>query len=156
MTRNLEQSIRQSLGWSLAGNFTLRLGILVVGIVLARLLTAEQFGVYAIALALQTLLQTLATVGLGAALVRCDEPERLAPTVATIALVSGSVLAGAMAMWSRPAAELVGVPDAASVIAVLSLTMVLTGIATVPHALLTRRFEQKTLFILAFITSSIT
>ncbi len=146
MTGSLEQSVRQSLKWSLAGNFIVRFGTVLVGIVLARLLTVEEFGVYAIALSVQMLLQTLPTAGLGATLVRAEDPERLAPTVATIALTIGAAICGAMALLARPAADLVGVPDAAPVIAVLSFTLLLTGVAAVPSAFLVRRFEQKKLF----------
>jgi PST family polysaccharide transporter len=146
MEGSLKQSVPRALTWGLASTITMRLGGLVVGIVLARLLTPEQFGVYAVALTVQTVLQMLAGLGLGAALIRAEDPERMAPTVATLALISGAVLCGAMALCAGPAADLIGVPDAASVIAVLSLTMLLTGVAVVPFTLLNRNFEQKKLF----------
>ncbi len=62
------------------------MGGLVVGIVLARLLAPEQFGVYAVALTVQSILITVADLGLSADLIRSDEPERIAPTVATLGL----------------------------------------------------------------------
>jgi PST family polysaccharide transporter len=113
---------------------------------LARLLTPDQFGVYAVALTVQVMLQMITGLGLGAPLIRTDDPERLAPTVATLALASGVVLCGAMALSAGSAAELIGVPAAAPVILVLSLTMLLSGIAVVPYNLLGRNFEQKKMF----------
>lgn len=146
MRRSLGQSIRRGLAWSLASTITVRLGGLIVGIVLARLLTPEQFGVYAVALTVVTILITLADLGLGAVLLRSEDPERLAPTVATLGLVAGTVLAGAMALSSGVAAAAFGVPDAAPVIAVLSLSLLLGGVAVVPYSMLLRNFEQNKLF----------
>ncbi|MFC7448772.1 oligosaccharide flippase family protein [Rhodococcus daqingensis] len=146
MRRNLGQSIRHGLAWSLAGTIIVRLGGLVVGIVLARLLTPEQFGVYAVALTVTTILITLADLGLGAVLLRADDPERLAPTVATLGLLAGTLLAGGMALSSGIVAAAFGIPDAAPVIAVLSLSLLLGGIAVVPYSLLLRNFEQNKLF----------
>ena len=85
----LTQQIRRGLAWSSLNNLVLRAGSFLVGIVLARLLTPEQFGVYAIALTVQAVLMTLADLGLSADLVRSDDPERRAPSVGLLGLVSG-------------------------------------------------------------------
>jgi lipopolysaccharide exporter len=141
-----KQSVRRGLTWGLANTMTLRLGSLVLGIVLARLLTPDQFGVYAVALTVQSILIMFADLGLGAALIRTDDPERLAPTVATLGLISGAVLCSAVAFCSGPMANLFGVSDAGPVIMVMSLTLLLGGVAVVPYTLLVRGFEQKKLF----------
>ena len=64
------------IAWSGAANLVLRIGSLVVGICLARLLSPEHFGVYGVALIVQTILMSLADLGLSADLIRSDEPER--------------------------------------------------------------------------------
>jgi lipopolysaccharide exporter len=143
---SLKQAVPRALTWGLASSIIARLGNFVVTLVLARFLTPGEFGVYAVALTVQTILQMLAPLGLGAVLIRTKDPERLAPTVATLALIGGAVLCGAMALCSGLAADLIRVPDAAPVIAVLSLTMLLSGVAVVPFTLLARNFEQKKLF----------
>jgi PST family polysaccharide transporter len=78
--------------WSGVSTIVLRLGSVLVGIVLARILTPDQFGVYAIALTVQGILMTVADLGLSAELIRSDDPERIAPTVATFGLISGAGL----------------------------------------------------------------
>ncbi|MFC9786522.1 oligosaccharide flippase family protein [Rhodococcus sp. NPDC127528] len=146
MSVDLERLIRHGLAWSLASALTLRLGSLVLGIVLARLLTPGEFGVYAVALTVQTVLVTLADLALSAYLVHTTDPERRAPTVATLGLLAGMALTGAMALSARVVADLFGAQAAAPVIVVLSFTLLVSGIGVVPFGMLQRNFEQKKLF----------
>ena len=116
--------------WSGLGTIVLRLGGLVVGIILARTLTPEQFGVYAIALTVQAILMTVADLGLSADLIRSEDPDRIAPTVATLGLVSGTVLTVGALWGSGGLAEVLGSPQAAPAIALLSFTLLLGGATT--------------------------
>ena len=143
---SLASRVRRGLVWSTLSSMVLRLGSLALGIVLARLLAPEDFGIYAIALTVQSILMTVADLGMSADLVRAEDPARRAPTVATLSLVSGICLALMMSATAGPAAALMGVPDAADVIMVLSLTLVVSGAGVVPYAHLQREFEQRKLF----------
>ncbi len=143
---SLRGQVRRGLGWSLTSALVLRLGSLVLGIVLARLLTPETFGVYAVALTVQSILMTLSDLGLSADLIRSRDPERRAPTVATLSLISAVLLAILMSSIAVPLATAMGAPSAAPVIVVLSLTLVLSGLGVVPYAKLQRDIEQKKLF----------
>ena len=91
--------------WSGVSTILLKLGGLVVGVILARILAPEQFGVYAVALTVQAILMTVADLGLSADLIRTAHPERIAPTVATLGLLSGSVLTVTTALLSGPLAS---------------------------------------------------
>lgn len=144
-------AVRRGLMWSSINSLVLRMGGLVVGIVLARILAPEQFGVYALALTVQAILMTLADLGLSADLIRSDNPQAIAPTVATLGAMSGATLGLAMAATAPWAASLLGSPESAGVIAALSLTLVLAGLGVVPFATLSRRFEQKKLFNIAIV-----
>lgn len=146
MTTDLGQSIRHGLVWSMASALTLRLGSLVLGIALARLLSPEEFGVYAVALTVQTILITLVDLGLTADLVRSPDPARRAPTVATLGLVVGIALSALMMTASGAIADIFRSPDAASVIMVMSGSMIASGAGVVPLASLQRTFDQKKLF----------
>jgi len=137
--------------WSAVSSLLLRLGGVVVGIVLARILAPEQFGVFAIALTVQGVLMTLADLGLSADLIRAENPERIAPTIATLGLVSGGLLAAGTAATSAPLAAALGSADAAPVIAVLSITLLLAGASVVPYGMLQRRFQQRELFLVAVV-----
>lgn len=151
MTEAVALGTRAARGaaWSGVSSLLLRLGGVVVGIVLARILAPEQFGVFAIALTVQGVLMTLADLGLSADLIRSEHPERIAPTVATLGLVSGIALAIGTAATSAPLADLLGTPEAAPVLAVLSITLLLAGASVVPYGMLQRRFQQRELFVVA-------
>ncbi|MEJ3405280.1 lipopolysaccharide biosynthesis protein [Rathayibacter sp. YIM 133350] len=141
--------VGSGVAWSTVNSLALRLGGLVVGIVLARVLTPEQFGLYAIALTVQTILMTLADLGLSADLIRSDDPRKRAPTVATLGATVGFALTLTMIALSGQVAATLGAPAAAPAIAVLSGTLLLAGIGVVPYAMLQRRFEQRKLFVVA-------
>lgn len=146
-----QPSLRRGVAWSTLNSIALRGGTFVVGVVLARLLTPEQFGVYAVALTVQAVLMTLADLGLSADLIRHSNPERRAPTVGALGLLSGSLLAVVMAASSPMLATMLGSPDSAGVLAVLSVTLAFAGAGVVPFALLQRQFRQKTLFGIALV-----
>lgn len=138
--------VRRALAWSTANNVGLRLGSLGLSIVLARMLAPEDFGVFAVALAIQGILITLADFGLNAELVRSDDPRSRAPTLATIGLVTAGTLTALIIAGSGAIGTTLGSTESAPVIAVLSISVLLTGLGLVPGAMLIRRFEQKKLF----------
>ena len=138
--------VRRGLLWSSLNSVVLRMGSFAIGVVLARLLTPEQFGVFAVALTVQAILMTLADFGLSTDLIRTDEPQRRAPTVGMLGLVAGGLLALAMAVSANPMAKLLGSPDSGPAIAVMSITLLLSGAGVVPYAMLLREFRQKALF----------
>jgi lipopolysaccharide exporter len=138
--------VRRGLAWSTLNQLALRLGSLSVGIVLARLLAPEAFGVYAIGLTVQAVLLTLADLGMSVDLVRSEDADRRAPTVATLSLASSVVLALTMTVTAEPVASLMGAPNASGVIALLAWTLVIGGAGVVPYAKLQRDFRQRALF----------
>ncbi|WP_158866163.1 oligosaccharide flippase family protein [Leifsonia sp. AG29] len=143
---SLGRRAARGAAWSGVSTIVLRLGGLVVGIVLARILAPEQFGVYAVALTVQSILITVADLGLSADLIRSDEPDRIAPTVATLGLASGTVMAAVTMAASSSLASLLGSPSAGPAIAVLAFTLVLSGATVVPFGYLQRRFQQREMF----------
>ncbi|MDN5978084.1 lipopolysaccharide biosynthesis protein [Acidipropionibacterium jensenii] len=137
--------------WSGVSTVILRLGSVLVGVVLARILSPDQFGLYAVALTVQGILMTVADLGLSAEIIRSEEPERVAPTVATFGLISGTSLTVATVALSGPLATLLGDHRAGSAIAVLSLTLLLAGVSIVPYGLMLRRFQQRELFLISLV-----
>lgn len=147
----LGRQAAKGAAWSGISTIVLRLGSLVVGVVLARILAPDQFGVYAIALTVQGILMTVADLGLSAEIIRSEEPERIAPTVATFGLASGAILTAATAGFSPQLATLLGDRDASGAIAILALTLLLAGISIVPYGMMLRRFQQRELFLIAVV-----
>ncbi len=126
-----------------------RFGQFAQGIIVARIVAPKQFGVFAIALVVHTVVVNISELGVSAALIR-DDPEgtrRTAPTVATISLVTGLVLGGIVALLSPVFASSLGSVHAAAPIAVMALNLPLAGVTAVPGALLRRDFRMDRIFV---------
>lgn len=146
---DLASQVRHGLAWSSINSLVLKLGTFAIGIILARLLAPEQFGVFAVALTVQLVLMSLADLGMTADLVRSPDPARLAPTVATLGLTTGAMLTVTLVLSAQGLADLLGSPAAGPVIAVMAGSLLLAGAGVVPYAALQRRFAQKQLFVIA-------
>lgn len=133
--------------WSALSNIVMRFANIAVTALLARLLAPEDYGAFALALAVFVVVTSLAELGLAVAITRSPkEPAEIAPTVTTVAVVVSTVLAVLMA-WQAPAlAELVGSTRATEALRILSICVFLTGIFAVPGAQLARDFRQRRIF----------
>ncbi len=139
--------MRKAAVWSGMNSFLLRLGQFGVGVVVARLVAPSQFGVFAVAITVQTVIVNVSELGVSAALVRAKEGvDETARVVATIAIASAAVLTAAMFLAAPWLATLLGASQAANAIRILSFTVLLGGLSAVPYALLVRDFRQDTRF----------
>ncbi|MFC7621389.1 oligosaccharide flippase family protein [Microlunatus sp. GCM10028923] len=142
------REVRRGLGWSTVSNLVLRVGNFAVSLIMARLIAPDQFGVFAVALTVWSVLGTLAEFGLGSDLVRARDPERRIPTVATMGLLTSGALAAGMALLAGPLAAAFRSPDSAPVIMVMAIALAVFGFGIVPAAMLQRAFRQRTLFLI--------
>jgi lipopolysaccharide exporter len=140
--------VRRGLAWGFVNSITMRLATLTLGIVLARLLTPEAFGAFAVALTVQTILISFADLGMSADLIRSHEWRRRAPTVASISLLAGGLLSAAMIAGAPALASSLGSAQAAPVISVMSLSLVIAGAGVVPFAIIQREFQQFRFFVI--------
>lgn len=143
---SLAGKVGRGLGWGMTSNLVIRVGNFGVSILVARLVAPAEFGVYAVALTVWMILGTLAEFGLGADLVRAADPGRRTPTVATLGVLTGGLLAAAMALGADLIAAAFNSPDAAAVIRLMSVSLALFGLTIVPAALLQRAYRQRELF----------
>ncbi|WP_068159866.1 oligosaccharide flippase family protein [Rhodococcus phenolicus] len=138
----------RGLRWSLLGNFFLKLGSFGIGLILARLLTPDDFGVYALALAVTALLMHVNDFGMIAAGVQWrGRFEEMAPTGSTIALVFSVLGYGVVWILAPAFASMANTPDAAPVVRLLALVIVVDGVTAMRVSALQRRFEQDRLTI---------
>lgn len=146
--RSLGAQVGRGAAWATASNLIMRFASIAVTALLARLLSKEDFGVFAIALGVYLIVGALAELGMGSAVARsAREPEDIAPTVATISIGISLLLGLGMAVGADVLAAFLGEPEAASPLRVLSLSLVLTGIFAVPGAQLVREFRQDRIFL---------
>ena len=157
-SEQLVGAVRGALAWSALNNLVGRVGSSVVGIVLARLLVPEDYGVYAVALVVVGALLSLNELGVSLAIVRWPgRVDRIAPTVATIALASSALLYLACFLLAPAAAAAMGSPQAAPVLRTLALGVLIDAATAVPAGLMTRGFLQRRRLVidtLAFAASS--
>jgi len=146
---DLRATVRRGATWSVLNAAVSRSAQFLLGILVARIVSTYDFGVFAIALVVQAIVINVSELGVSSALVRGgrEDASEIAPTVTTIALGTSTVLAATMAVGSRPLAQALGSPGARAPIAVMSLTVLLAGYSAVPSALLRREFRQDKQFI---------
>lgn len=135
--------VRRGLMFSLLNNLLGRAGTVVSGIVLARLLVPEDFGVFAVALVALNAVLSMNELGVSLALVRWQtDPRRIAPTVTTISLVGSTLLYAGCLAAAGPFATALHAPQAAGVVRLLCLSVLIDGLTATPGQLLTREFQQ--------------
>ena len=140
----LGTTARRALWWSVANNMVGRVGTTLMGIVLARILVPEDYGVYAVALVALNTLWSMNELGVSLAVVRWPgDPGRIAPTVQTLALGSSVLLWIAIFACAPLVASALNTPDAVWLVRILTLAVLIDAITAVPAALMTREFMQR-------------
>ncbi|MFD7256155.1 oligosaccharide flippase family protein [Streptomyces sp. NPDC059874] len=141
---SLGRKVRSAARWSLINTLVLRLGNFATGIVLARFaLGPAEWGVYGVAQTVLLVLLSANELGVSLAIVRWEgDPRRFAPTVLTLSTLSSGLLYVALFAAAPTVAGLLGSPDAAGVLRVMCLCVVIGGVAAVPGQFLTREFAQ--------------
>ena len=156
--KGLGQRVRSGAMWSAGSVVVMRFANIAIMAVVARLVAPQQFGVFALALTVHAMVVSLAELGVASAVARSDlDPDRIAPTVATISIVASFSLAAVMAVFAQQLANLLGSPEAAAPLRVLALSVAMIGPFAVPGAQLQREFRQNRIFLataVSFIPSS--
>src|SRR5215471_17426802 len=158
-SRSLSASVRRGALWVVASNLLLRLANVALTAIVAHILSPHDFGVFAVALTAYIIVSSIGELGVASCLFRADlDIDKLAPTVATIALVSSAILAFAMAAFAGPIAVALGLAEAVGPIRVMSLSVLLIGVLAVPNAQMIRDFKQDKIFLanaIAFVPSTV-
>ncbi|MGZ8761760.1 MAG: lipopolysaccharide biosynthesis protein [Acidimicrobiia bacterium] len=135
--------MRSGLRWSLFSTVLNRVVNPLTGIILARILSPKDFGIFAVALIALNGLNSINELGVTYAVVRWPGDLKVAARTATTIAIGASVLIFIVCFIAAPhfAAEL-QTPEATGVLRLLALGVVIDGIASVPIGLLTRGFRQ--------------
>ncbi|MCB5291379.1 lipopolysaccharide biosynthesis protein [Arthrobacter sp. SO3] len=119
--------------------------VLVTTIVLARLLSPEEYGLVALALVLMGYAETIADAGVAQALVYLPRTGVIARSALLISVVLGSLL-GLGAFLAGPLiAQIFNLPDVEPLVQVLGISVLATSLGAVPEALLRRDLQFKKL-----------
>ncbi len=117
---------------------------LIMTVILARLLTPSEFGLFALALVVVNLFDYVKDLGVGAALVQSKRDwGRIAPTGLTLSVAFGLLAGGGLALAADAAAGALGHPDLAPLVRVLAVALGISALSTVPAALLRRNLDFR-------------
>jgi lipopolysaccharide exporter len=146
--RSLTANVRSGAIWNIASTMLLRFGSIGITAVVARILSPHDFGVFAVATTVFTIVSAFGEFGVTSCLARADlDVDALAPTLWTVSLLTSLAMAGLLYEFALPIATNLGSPDAAQPVRVMALVLVIWGASAVPSAQLVRDFKQDKLFL---------
>jgi O-antigen/teichoic acid export membrane protein len=139
-------SLRTSIAWTFSEQTLQQLLQLASAVVIARLLTPEEIGVFALAYAASAILTALRTFGVGNYLIREPQLNREKVRSAFAVMLAMSWSLGLVLFLGRHAiADLYGRPSIAEVMALLSISFAIAPFGEPAGALLTRDMRFRTL-----------
>jgi O-antigen/teichoic acid export membrane protein len=135
----IERSLRRGAFWALGSQIAVQVIRFGGVVVLARLLTPDEYGMAAIAVTLGSFSAILGDLGYSMAVVQASSvSQRLASTACWCALAAGVILSTCAALGAYPAAQLLGEPEVTGLVMVGGLTLFLVATGSTSKALLTR------------------
>lgn len=157
--RSLASNVRSGAIWNMASTMILRFSSIGVTALVARILDAHDFGVFAVASTAFALVSAIGEFGVTSCLTRADlDVDELAPTLWTASLTTSLLAAGGLVFFAVPIATMLGSSAGAEPVRVMAIIMALWGVSAVPTAQCMRDFKQNVLFfanVLSFIPSTV-
>ena len=145
--QDLVADVKKGSVWAGASTLLLRLSNIVLMAVVARIVAPDELGVFALAVTAHAILISIAELGVASAIARTDlDIDEIAPTVASISVITSLFLAGLMALFAGAIADFLGSPAAQRPILILALSVALIGPFAVPGAQLQSTFRQDLVF----------
>jgi O-antigen/teichoic acid export membrane protein len=138
----MRSRVLRGLAWTGGSQVVMQVLRMVVAVVLARLLAPDDYGLAAIALVFSSLVLVFSDMSIGAAIIQrkhLTEDDR--STAFWLAVGAGIVFTVAGIAIAGPLSDFYGEPQVASLCAVLSLSFVITSLATTHEALLLRDMQ---------------
>lgn len=154
MNMHLGKKVVWSIKWMAAARLLAQLGTWVITIIVIRILSPEDYGLMAIAMSVIVLLNLLAEMGMGAALVqRLELDDRLIREAYTLALIVNSFLYFILYISAKPLSEFFSQPQLVEVVRVIGLQFFLMAISVVPQAMLEKNMQFKQRAIIEFVST---
>ena len=147
-TQSLSMNMRRAAAWSMGSTIVFKIAGITTTAIVARILTRQDFGLFAVATTVYTIVSAFGGSGLTTSLTRADlRLSDIAPTMWTFSLGTNVLVAGALMFFAQPIAAGLGSPDGAGPIRVMAIVAILDGLSAVPSAQLIRDFKQSKLFL---------
>jgi PST family polysaccharide transporter len=147
-TQSLSLNVRHAAAWNMGGTLVFKIAGIAATAIVARILTRQDFGVFAVATTVYTIVSALAGSSLTISITRADvRVSDIAPTMWTFSLGANLLIAGALVFFAAPIAASLGSPDGGGPIRVMAIVAILDGLSGVPTAQLIRDFKQRRIFL---------
>jgi O-antigen/teichoic acid export membrane protein len=144
----------RGLTWTVVDTWGRQLLNFLIFIVLARLLTPADFGLVALATVFVAFAQLVVDQGLGDALIQRREVDREhIDTAFWVAVATGTLLTGVGVVIAIPLAAVLGEPDLAPILQVLSLTFLLSALSSIQIAILRRELAFRSLAVRSLVAA---
>jgi O-antigen/teichoic acid export membrane protein len=151
---DLRQQATKGIVWSAAQTWGARVISFLITLVLARLVSPDDFGLIAFAIVFINFAQIFLDQGFGDAIVQCSNLERKhLDTAFWINVFTGSLLTIIGLLASQPLEQLFNKPQLAPVISLLSFNFLIGSLNSVQQALLKRKLAFKSLAIRSLIAT---
>jgi PST family polysaccharide transporter len=132
---------RRGFLWQAAAFVLARVALLASTVVLARILGPDEYGTISLALVVVLALMVVADLGVSQAIVYLPASARRADAALAVALLGSTVLASAWVVTAPFVARWLDHPEAAGMMQVLALVLVLTSVGQVPDAVLRKELQ---------------
>lgn len=154
-SRDGNPSAGKAILWQLVSKYASVAIQLLITMVLARIISPEQYGIVAIVTVFTTLFSTLADVGIGPAVIQYDLSEDECSGLFVFTVLFGVVLAGLFCISSNAIAALYGEWILTSLCCIASLSIVFNAANMVPNGLMLKHKEFKLIAIRTLATTII-
>ncbi|OPY82101.1 MAG: Lipopolysaccharide biosynthesis protein WzxC [Syntrophus sp. PtaU1.Bin005] len=151
---SITTKIARSVKWSALTEVVSRVASPLIFVILARILTPEDFGVMATAMVVISFAQMFWDAGLGKTLIQINEAcEDAAHVVFWTCLGMSIVIYFILFLASPSLAVFFDSPDSVAILRVLGLQIILAALSSTPYALFARKFDFHRLFWIKLITA---
>ncbi|MDR3649008.1 MAG: oligosaccharide flippase family protein [Acidimicrobiales bacterium] len=134
--------VKRGLKWAFAGAFVMRFGTFLTGLIMARILSPRDFGVYAVGFVALTVTASINDIGIEPTLVRWPHDlDDVAPTAITVVMAFSIVLFAGFWFAAPAFARAFNTPDGTGVIRLMSVGLIISGAFTVNSAMSNRAFR---------------
>jgi O-antigen/teichoic acid export membrane protein len=135
--------VKRGLRWSFTGMLAVRIGTFSAGLVMARVLSPHDYGIYTVGAVALLLTASINDIGIEPTLVRWPgKLKEVAPTAATIVMTSSVLLFGAFWFFAPEFSRMLNAPGATNIVRFMSVGIIISGAFTVPSAINAREFRQ--------------
>ena len=135
--------VKRGLQWSFAGTAAVRIGTFVAGLIMARVLSPHDYGIYTVGAVALLLTASINDIGIEPTLIRWPgNLKEVAPTAITIVMSSSFVLFGLFWFLAPDFARMLNAPGATGIVRFMSVGIIISGAFTVPSAVNAREFRQ--------------